>query len=54
MDFYGLRLKYALKGSSNFVTWKACMEAVLEDNGFNGFIDNNIPKQAPIDAYDLT
>ena len=33
MVFYGLRLEYALDGSSNYIAWKDCMEAVLEDNG---------------------
>ena len=33
MDFNGLRLEYALEGSSNYISWKGMMEAVLEDNG---------------------
>ena len=33
MAFNGLRLEYALEGTSNFFTWKDHMEAVLDDNG---------------------
>jgi len=44
MAFYGLRLEYALEGSSNYVAWKEWMEAVLEDNGLNKFIDNDVQK----------
>ena len=32
MSFYGLRLKYALEGRSNYISWKDKMEALLEDN----------------------
>eukprot|EP00253_Pinus_taeda_P016608 PITA_16608 len=44
MAFYGLRLEYALDGSSNYITWKDCMEAVLEDSGLKDFIDQEVPK----------
>ena len=44
MDFNGLRLEYALEGSSNYIAWKGRMEAVLEDNGLKEFFDNDIPK----------
>ena len=50
MYFNGLRLKYALKGSSNYISWKDRMEVVLEDNGLKEFIDNDIPKPATADA----
>ena len=50
MAFNGLRLEYALKGSSNYIAWKDKMEAVLEDNGLKEFIDNDIPKLAVADA----
>ena len=50
MSFNGLRLKYALEGSSNYIAWKDRMEAVLEDNGLKEFIDNDIPKPATTDA----
>lgn len=53
MDFYGLRLEYALKGSSNYVAWKEGMEALLEYNGLKEFIDNNILKPTTYDAQDL-
>ena len=39
MAFYGLRLEYALEGSSNYIAWKDRIEAVLEDNGLKDFID---------------
>ena len=48
MSFDGLRLEYALEGSSNYVAWKDQMEAVLDDNGLKDFIDAEIPK--PTDA----
>ena len=48
MSFNGLRLEYALEGSSNYVAWKDRMEAVLDDNGLKDFIDAEIPK--PTDA----
>jgi len=38
------RLEYALDGSSNYIAWKDCMEAVLEDNDLNDFIDQEVPK----------
>ena len=48
MSFNGLRLEYALEGSSNYVAWKNKMEVVLEDNGLKEFIDPEVPK--PTDA----
>jgi len=47
MAFYGLRLEYALDGSSNYIAWKDRMEAFLEYYGLKDFIDQEIPK--PID-----
>ena len=47
-SFNGLRLEYALEGSSNYVAWKDRMEAVLEDNGLKEFVDADVPK--PTDA----
>ena len=44
MVFNGLRLEYALDGSSNYIAWKDRMEAVLEDNGLKDFIDQEISK----------
>ena len=44
MDFNGLRLEYALKGSSNYISWKYGMELVLQDNGLKEFIENDVPK----------
>ena len=51
MDFYGLRLEYALDGSSNYIAWKDRMEAILEDNGLKDFIDQEVSK--PTDATQL-
>jgi hypothetical protein len=50
MSFNGLRLEYALKGSSNCIAWKDRMEAVLEDNGLKGYIDNDVPKPNATDT----
>ena len=50
MAFNGLRLEYALKGSSNYITWKDRMEAVLEENELKYFIDNDIPKPVAADT----
>ena len=51
MAFYGLRLEYALDGSSNYISWKDRMEALLEDNGLKEFIDQEVPE--PTDATQL-
>ena len=53
MSFNGLRLEYALYGSSNYIAWKDRMEAVLEDNGLKEFIDVDIPKSGSSDAAAL-
>jgi hypothetical protein len=53
MYFNGLRLEYALEGSSNFIAWKDRMEAVLEDNGLKGYIDADVPKPAATDIANL-
>ena len=53
MVFYGLRLKYALEGSSNYIAWKDRMEVVLEENGLKEFIDQEIPKLASTNAQEL-
>ena len=50
MDFNGLRLEYALKGNSNYISWRDRMEVVLEDNGLKEFIDNDVPKPAVTDV----
>jgi hypothetical protein len=53
MAFNGLRLDYALEGSSNYIAWKDSMEVVLEDNGLKEFIDKDVPKPdaANLDAW---
>jgi hypothetical protein len=53
MSFNGLRLEYALGGSSNYIAWKDRMEAVLEDNGLKGYIDADVPKPDAIDTANL-
>ena len=53
MCFNGLRLEYALDGSSNYIAWKDKMEVVLEDNGLKEFIDSNVPKPGSSDAAAL-
>ena len=50
MSFNGLRLEYALDGSSNYISWNDRMEAVLDDNGLKEFIDAKIPKPTSSDA----
>ena len=50
MSFYGLRLEYALEGSSNYIAWKDKMEAMLEANGLKEFIDHDIQKSPTCDA----
>ena len=50
MSFNRLQLEYALDGSSNYISWKENMEAVLEDNGLKEFIDSNVPKPRSSDA----
>jgi hypothetical protein len=53
MDFNGLRLEYALEGSSNYISWKDRMEAVVEDNVLKEFIDKDVPKLDVADAANL-
>ena len=50
MAFNGLQLEYALEGSSNYISWKDKIEAVLEDNGLKEFIDNDVAKPTSMDA----
>jgi hypothetical protein len=51
--FNGLRLEYALEGSSKYISWKENMEAVLKYNGLKEFIDKDVPKPdvANLDAW---
>ena len=53
MDFNGLRLEYALNGSSNYISWKDRMEVVLKDNGLKEFIEKYVPKQDATDASNI-
>ena len=50
MSFYGLRLEYAIEGSSNYISWKGKMEVVLEDNRLKKFIDQDITKPPAANA----
>ena len=52
MSFNGLRLEYALEGSSNYVAWKDRMEEVLEDNGLKEFVDTDVQKPTDAAAVD--
>jgi hypothetical protein len=53
MNFNGLRLEYALEGSSNYISWKDRMEAVLEDNGLKDYIDKDVSKPDVTDIANL-
>jgi hypothetical protein len=53
MYFNGLRLEYALEGSSNYIDWKDRMEAVLKDNGLKDYIDRDVPKPDVTDTANL-
>eukprot|EP00253_Pinus_taeda_P021301 PITA_21301 len=53
MAFNGLRLKYALDGSSNYIAWKDRMEAVLEENGLKDLIDQEVHKPTIANAQEL-
>eukprot|EP00253_Pinus_taeda_P012586 PITA_12586 len=48
MSFNGLQLEYALEGSSNYISWKDKMEAMLDDNGLKEFIDADVPKPTTV------
>ena len=54
MSFYGLRLEYALKGSSNYISWKNNMDVVLEDNEMKEIIDNDITKPPTTNSQALS
>ena len=53
MAFSGLRFEYALNGSLNYIAWKDRMEAVLEDNGVNDFIGQEVPKPSGSNSQEL-
>ena len=53
MSFYGLRLEYALEGSSYYISWKDMIEVVLEDNKLKEFIETDIPKPPTTNDQDL-
>ena len=37
-------MEYSLEGILNYIAWKDRMEAVLDDNGLNDFIEADVPK----------
>lgn len=54
MYFNGLRLEYSLEGSSNFISQKDRMEAMLEDSGALEYVKTDIAKPPQSDAQQLT
>ena len=54
MNFNGLRLEYALQGTSNLVAWKDQMEEILDDNGFLEYIKSYVVKLQAYDAHNLS
>lgn len=50
MNFNGPRLEYALEGTSNFIAWKDCMEAIFDGNGLLEYIKKNVAKPQVSDA----
>ena len=54
MVFHGLRLKYALEGSSNFIAWRDKMEVVPEDNGLKEFVEQVISKPTATNPQNLS
>lgn len=53
MAFDGLRLEYALEGTSNFVARKDRMEEILDENGLLEYIKENVEKSPYFDAQNL-
>ena len=54
MDFNGLRLEYALEGTTNFVAWKIHMEEVLYENGILDYIETNVIIPSTSNFQDLS
>jgi len=54
MPSIGLKLEYALEGSSNLIVWKDRMEVVLDDNGLLEYSKTDIAKPSTSDAQQLT
>jgi hypothetical protein len=53
MAFNGLRLEYALEGSSNYISWKDRMEAVFEYNVLKEYIEKYVPNLDVRDTANL-
>ena len=54
MSFNGLRLEYALEGSSNFIAYKDRMEEVLDENGGLEYIKIDIVKTSQSNVQKLS
>jgi len=54
MSSNGLRLEYALEGTSNLCSCKYNMEVVIDDNGVLDYTQTNIPKLATLNAQQST
>lgn len=54
MAFNGLRLEYALQGTSNFVALKDHMEMVLDENVLLEYIKTYVAKPPDSDAQNLS
>ena len=50
MNSTGLRLEYALKGTTNFVAGKIHMEVVLHDNKLLDYVKTDVVKHPTTDA----
>ena len=53
MDFNGLRLEYALEGTSNSISWNDHMEELLDDSGLIEYVKKNIPRPPTVDVQVL-
>ena len=49
----GLKLEYALEGTSNCVEWKDQMEEIFDDNGLLEYIKTNVTKAQAYGAWNL-
>ena len=54
MAFNGIRLEYALEGTSNFFAWKDHMEAIFDDNELLEYIKIYFEKIQASDSQNLS
>jgi len=54
MAFNKLRLEYGLEGTPNFIFWKDCMEATLDDNGLLEYVKLYVAKPQASDAHNIS